>query len=463
MKAGDDGGVFYREGQLTTVPFEVTSDDEAFLYLTCRTTSWELDGERTDAHDIFSILLAAFLRRSTTNYSISLWDVANPAADIETEIYARALTLDQPDKSLVRTSPESLTAVKKLLSDVALFELFFPRAFERQRGTAHGFSWDDDATRAWANDVASALREQVDEKVQFNRRWGPDWLYYRSIRRHVSVVQSATAAVFVTSLGTSPSGDAADREIRGVNGALFVSPRVRSAVPLRTIAFARRVLKQLHAGTLPPVSTVPLENHVLFAAGSYLVVVRRDCGLQTFKDDVQRVGERHRHEARILFSAVRFEWAGSIDDERFELLIRHLLTREAGVQRVRKAGHSRDADRSCDLLVDWLTPPAPGSSVPEHVAPNVLRRVIVQVKASARSVNKAKVQDIRDTIEDHQAQGYFLAVSSQLTSDLTAHLERLRSQGPYWADWWNRSEIEERLNTNPDIADRFSDIVRRIS
>jgi hypothetical protein len=37
-----------------------TSDAE--LYLTVRTTSWEFNGERTDLHDLFSLLWAAALR-----------------------------------------------------------------------------------------------------------------------------------------------------------------------------------------------------------------------------------------------------------------------------------------------------------------------------------------------------------------------------------------------------------------
>lgn len=462
VKEDNEGLLLFRDRQITKVRFTPTSDDEAFVYLSVRTTSWHLEGERTDVHDIFSMLLAAFLRRASSNYSVSMWNVAHPAVDIETEIYARLLTLDQPDKSLVRTTPESINTVKNLLIEISFFELLFPRLFEWERGTKQDFSYDDVAAREWAVTLGSILKEHPDDKVQFNRRWGPDWLYYRSIRRHVSLVQSPTAASFAMWLNSDTPATSADRETKGVQSHIYVSPRVRSAVPLRTIAFARRVLRSLHRDQLPPHSVIPLESDVLFASGSYLLLIRKECGLQAFKEELQRVELRHQREAVLLFPAERFEWAKRINDERFELLIRDLLAREPGVHRVRKVGHSRDADRRSDLVVDWLTPPTPGSSVQDEVAPSVLRKVVVQVKASSRSVNKNKVQDIRDTVEDHGANGYFLAVSTQLTSDLTDHLERMRLQGLCWTDWWNRAEIEERLNRHPDIADRYSDIVRRI-
>lgn len=76
--------------------------------------------------------------------------------------------------------------------------------------------------------------------------------------------------------------------------------------------------------------------------------------------------------------------------------------------------------------------------------------------------HKDGIKDIRDTMDDHHAKGYFLAVASHITSDLTDHLDRLRTRGEYWADWWNRTEIEDRLNKHSEIAERYTDLVSRI-
>ena len=55
-----------------------------------------------------------------------------------------------------------------------------------------------------------------------------------------------------------------------------------------------------------------------------------------------------------------------------------------------------------------------------------------------------------------------LAVSSSLTSGLFEHLDRLRLGGKLWVDWWTRPEIEERLQAYPDVASKFSHIVRAV-
>lgn len=74
-------------------------------------------------------------------------------------------------------------------------------------------------------------------------------------------------------------------------------------------------------------------------------------------------------------------------------------------------------------------------------------------------MNKSNVRDIRDTVEYHGADGYFLAVASHLTSPLTTHLDQMRRQGKVWVDWWTRSEIEERLQLDRGIASKFIGVV----
>ena len=81
--------------------------------------------------------------------------------------------------------------------------------------------------------------------------------------------------------------------------------------------------------------------------------------------------------------------------------------------------------------------------------------VVVQVKGSATSVGKSQVRDIRDTVEYYGAQGYFLAVSTELTSPLIEQLEVIGRDRGWVVDWWTRLEIENRLRRHPDIARRY--------
>ena len=109
--------------------------------------------------------------------------------------------------------------------------------------------------------------------------------------------------------------------------------------------------------------------------------------------------------------------------------LRELLKQEKGVQWIRRASVSKERDGGKDLIAEWATPPLTGQVIKEGNNPFTVRRVIVQCKASKRSVGKSQVQDIRDTIEHHNAQGYFLVVSSQVATSLTDHLLALKDGG----------------------------------
>jgi hypothetical protein len=71
-----------------TINFELIDEEtrSVFVYFYVRTTSWDLPGERTDANELISVLLATFLRIEL-KLSCSLIDVPHPVVDVpETEI-----------------------------------------------------------------------------------------------------------------------------------------------------------------------------------------------------------------------------------------------------------------------------------------------------------------------------------------------------------------------------------------
>jgi hypothetical protein len=153
-------------------------------------------------------------------------------------------------------------------------------------------------------------------------------------------------------------------------------------------------------------------------------------------------------------------WNGEIDGGEFELFIRELLQREPGVRWIRQVSASNEPDGRRDLICEWITPPLPGQQLMPEQNPYFVRRVIVQCKARKKSVGKSEISDIRDTIDHHEAHGFFVAVSTNITRELTEYFEKLRYGGRYWIDWWTRSEIEERLLLNLDIVERFPNVVR---
>lgn len=431
-------------------------DDAVLIYLYCRTTSLRLSGDLTDTNDWFSLLLAAYLRCCPQPFSASLWDVDPPVPDRPTHVYARILSLDQPGHSVIRSDPSSLADFDRLCSYIKQFEIVFPMVC--------AWTNDDeqseeslDAVELWAMDVSKAVDETLDHRVQYDIR-GPDWLSYRSIQRNISILASAHTVV---ALQTLLCPEIPGNQIRAINRRLFVSDRVRSATPLRAEQWARKLLAQF-SSDIDRFLIVPLENRLIVAGGTHVIALTRDCGEQTFRDERARVERRHRHEARILFHPSGYAWKDRLDPDRFESLVQDLLVRESGVTRVRKVGRTHNPDRGKDLIADWLTAPAAGTLVRANTAPTVAQKIVVQIKSKTKSVGKGDVIDIRDTLDDHQASGYFLAVSSQITSDLTDHLDRMRSEGKYWIDWWNRIEIEERLNAHVDILARYPDLVTRV-
>jgi hypothetical protein len=246
---------------IITINAERISDDTLFLYLYCRTTSWDLPGERTDANDLHSLLLSAYLRCRSEPYSSALWDVFNPAVDVpETEVYARYITFQQPDNSIVRSDEAALAEIGKLCKYVSEFQRLFPFLFTWENGDEQDIAYDGEVEQ-WARHVADALEEPLDEAVQFNCRMGPDWLFYRTIRRKATVLNSIRA---VAALESILYGDGVGEDLLGINRHLFVSKRARSAVPLRAERFARRVLNRLNGNQLDSFSVIPLENRVVF-------------------------------------------------------------------------------------------------------------------------------------------------------------------------------------------------------
>jgi len=332
----------------TMINFEKIDDDSAFIYLAHRTSSWELPGERTDVHDLFSVLLAVYLRLNPIAFSSVLWDVFNPAIPVpKTEIYARYLTLEQPYHSIIHRDQDSLTELATLFDYLGEFEWLFPRIFTWKRDADQGFSFDEEVER-WAEHVAQATGESAQEarvsdydNVQFNRRWGPDWLYYRSIRKKITVVESPHT---VEALNLLLKDTGFKNDIIGIKHHLYISSRVRSAVSLHVERLGRKILQHLNGSKSKYIISIPIENRVLFAEGNYFIVLSRVCNLYEFNKEMQLIEQRHHKEALLLFPANRFIWNDKIDDDRFELLIRELLEREPGVVRVRKVGKSRDPD-----------------------------------------------------------------------------------------------------------------------
>lgn len=134
-------------------------------------------------------------------------------------------------------------------------------------------------------------------------------------------------------------------------------------------------------------------------------------------EEKKKLIDRQNRENMILNVNRQFKWAYPINYSRFEELIADLCEREDLVQSVRLLGKSNCPDGGRDVLI-WKT---------QRTGENSFGRklIIGQCKAYKRSVNKRDVTDIRDTIENYDAAGFHLFVSSSVTVPLIDNLIKL--------------------------------------
>jgi len=175
----------------------ITPDLEgALVYLSVRTTSWEYDGERTDLHDVLSLLWAAALRVHEVA-STQLVTVLNAFSGIKTEIYARLLVLEQPgtlaDAKTLRAAAEILSveslAIHALLQDA--FGIDVTAGAPREP-----IAWAPEP--AWMAMVRRRyrLRKHYAHEVRFRR--APEWAYLGSNSRGICAVELSAHTVLAS-------------------------------------------------------------------------------------------------------------------------------------------------------------------------------------------------------------------------------------------------------------------------
>lgn len=427
-----------------------------------RTDSWTFSNERTDLHDALSTLFAVFLR-VTTGFSSSLFDMRNQFTGIKTELYARYVSIAQPQGPKYPLERAGVDVAGQAILTLSRFPAWLETYLEWIEGPTGNYPESSDWRKAteWAQRIMSALNlPEETEKAQWMARVNPTWLHFRSIRPRVSVLQVPGVS---KALHNAITQTQQWQVVRGTNKLLFISDQARNSVSLRDLGLIRKILRACdeEALSVEPL-VVPLDNRLIAVGNSHLVSIYRDCGRKRFEQDRDSIRQTFAETISILFPTPRFKWNDNIGDDDFEQLILTLLARDPHVQWVRKVGSTRDRDAGRDLLAEWTTLPLPGEILPKGAPPLSLRRVVIQCKAYSRPVDKSRVTDIRDLVEHHEATGYFLAVSSSLTSGLFDHLDRLRLGGKLWVDWWTRPEIEEKLQAYPDIASKFSHIVQAV-
>lgn len=438
------------------ISIDMVSDDfaGAELYLTVRTTSWDFGGERTDLHDIFSLLWAAVLRAREVA-SGRLVTVLNGFSGIDSEIYARLIRLDQ-----LGTLPSGLKAQAEALSAES-FEMgnLITDAFGQPSGDHSVEDIDLEAPEpGWIKSVRRRFRLAELKDNEVRQRSYPKWVYFGSNKRGISAVQIDEGAASALKAALSPFQATS---VAGVNARLYRSHRIRNAAEDKALVQLNWLVNQIDGSSHPPL-VIPVDSHLIAIGERSLTAVRSWSGRNSYDAAQDELTARRVNEAELLHGDHICRWSEVIDDGRFELLVYDLLAVERGVHRVRQAGASREPDDGRDLLVEWSSAPDRGGNTWKEktgLKLSAVRNIVVQVKVRQRGVNRSDLPGLRDTLEHYRCDGLLIVGYPRITVPLMNHLDELRRKGDWWVDWWGRSEMEERLRRHPEIAARYSDIV----
>ena len=445
---------------------QVKSEQDVAIHGIVRTTSahWDGCGGRTDLHDMLAALWAVVLRANGVASS-RLVDVEGFVGS--PELSARWLIFDQPSGSIFPKETHNRD-YERLLAHTAWAFHRISDAIRMEPPSSREPSWQDDEPPSWVSSIR-ALMDIGSEELYVTRK-NPNWRYYTANDNALSVVElepDAALELRLAFMGYDP------KSIRIGGNHVLRAANLVNAVSSKLLRRGSQLMKCVEGSDGLPwrgiasglgdkaTIAIPLETHCAFLGSRTVVVLRQDCSYRKYL----RIRDDWRDKSTLTSEFLNFDasytWSDPIDPSRLEELVKAVLEGEPGFEWIRLTGHTFEGDAGRDMIANWITPPGHGQSVIDREDDRAVhsRKLVVEVKARRGAVGKSDVRDVRDTLERHRAEGFFLAAVPRLSSSLIRYLETLPEQG-YWVDWWSRVEIEERLRRRPHIATRFNDVVR---
>ena len=435
-----------RKDSRIQIHIESIADDVSVVYLIVKLFSFDFSGDRTDLTDILSMLFAAFLRINNF-FSVSLIDIDHPVLEETSCVYAKLLTINQPNGPIYRNE----LLHEKLFTIMGYIELFYIWMGPIQAELDHlnNSCFEKISFADWdlvTKEIASSHFGKSDEYNIIHRET-PSW-YYSNLYGEISIILCPYLAQKLKELY---HGLYKEEFISGVDSNLHLSGNIKNAIPHEVISTAYSIVTEFEKKNDCDIQCIPIENSFLLITDNHIASFSCNCGLEQFKCERDKIEIRHKAENELLFPVNNFSWAESIKASEFEDLILELVNKENGVDWARKVGSTNSPDGGRDIICEWYIPKKQLDNDNELLFEK--KTVIVQCKAYKKSVGKSDVTDIRDMLEHYNADGFLLATSSQLTPPLTDHLLSLKKN--YWVDWWNRPELEDRVNKYQGLISSF--------
>jgi hypothetical protein len=424
-----------------------------------------LPGDRSDYHELISAIWAIGLRMANVA-SVRLVDIEHPV--VRGELYGRYVVPDsQPSLLYISMDHPETKDLQGFLLASTWCAYVFSVLFRTLADDPDGEEYDDEEGREWATRVARALGLRLtSQSTSYNARIQPDWLYYHREDHGITAItfDTAIAPLFSEEL-LGPGTDVMDGET-----ALMVrSSEIQNAIPHAALEKLGKVLKAYELDAKPGARDltagegtliVPTESHLFCVTDAGIVSLRTECVRRRFGVERETALRRHREVSRFLYREVAFEWQPKLNPARYEALILDLLKADDAVRWARQVGDINASDEDRDIVADWLLPPAPWEKAHEDAAFLQRRRVVVQCKARGRPVNFSHLPNIPMVLQYHDADAYLLVADPRVTKAVVNYFTTVPQREGFWADWWTRTEVEERLRICMEILPRYTDLVR---
>ncbi|WP_421830425.1 hypothetical protein [Larkinella sp.] len=441
-----------------TLFLKIQGPTDFSFYFLQRTYDIVYHGDRSDVHVIISLMFSSFLRSMDSGISSSQFDIAHPIVD--DEIWGRYIMPIQGSVLLGISSWEKIKeAVFKIIPLLAVWrEVFWKFAGCPCEECLKKDNINNYREYEVPNEILATINMVFKKHSNFNsgNRQRPNWSYYYDINNEVTIIKSEMLCFYLESILKFTNRKY--ETIEGINGVLILDGELTNFIKKKHVKEIEKVLANLMKSKMKhKFSVIPLENMVIAVKNPYIIALGRLCGIEEYKIEREHLRNRHNKESQLLFPVSLFEWNEIVCPDEFEALVKSLLEREPNVKFVRKPAPINQGDKGRDLLIEWYI--LDSQSISKTTPPSSLVRIVGQCKASNKTIGKNKVLDIRDTVETHNASGYFLAVSAQISGPLTEKLEDLKSKG-IWTHWWNRDDIEKRLSKNQDLIPYFPKVLK---
>jgi hypothetical protein len=430
--------------------------DERLLWGVVRTSGAQFSGDRSDVHDIFSIIWALVIRAFGLGSPVL---IDEPHIWVPGELGARHLLFDQcpwnlfGDDNFARARRAMMAWTSfgfHLLDEVFVWHRIHARNFRTEQPLQ---------APAWTKVAMRNLRHPSDVNLIVRRC--PCWVYLSSPSRGITIARMTRHRLTLLKGLLAPFQPST---VEGQKALVLFANGIPNAVSYKTLKRGRQLLAIL--GEHPDkVLVVPIDSHCIFLGAKSVVAIRDYCGRETFDTEREALLRRRPRENQVFFAYSTVEWILPIHASDFESLCLDLLRREPGVLRAKPVGSTQDRDGGRDILLE-IASPTPhtggdeGSRNTIQSAGTRRMRVIAQIKSRSKTVGKGDILDIRDTTDHHNADGFLAIVYPRLSSSLVDHLEQLRHRTNLLTDWWESLDIEERLRRHPDIANRYPRLIK---